>query len=92
MIRRNTRERETAADDLLRHLNSIQNGKVRSTPTLIPPLNNRQEMNTPPSAPCERRFEKLRKLGATPFHGTLDPTEAEAWLESTDKSDAVYSG
>ena len=40
-------------------------------------------MNTPPFAPRERRFEKLRKLGATPFCGTLDPAEAESWLEST---------
>ncbi|MBN8152354.1 hypothetical protein J0J37_22530, partial [Vibrio vulnificus] len=33
----------------------------------------------------ERRFEKLRKLGVNPFHGTTDPAEAEAWLESTDR-------
>ena len=41
-------------------------------------------MNTPPPAPRDWRFEKLRKLGATPFCGTLDPAEAEAWLESTE--------
>ena len=78
MIQRNTGEREKRlTDDLLRHLNSVHNGNVRYTPTLLPPLNNRQEMNTPPSAPRERRFEKLRKLGATPFSGTLDPAEAK---------------
>ena len=41
-------------------------------------------MNTPPTALRERRFEELRKLGVTPFCGTLDPAEAEAWLESTE--------
>ena len=41
-------------------------------------------MNTPP-APHEQRFEKLIKLGATPFCGTLDPAEAESWLESTER-------
>ena len=42
-------------------------------------------MNTTPIAPRERRFEKLRKLGATPFCGTLDPAEADSWLESTER-------
>ena len=41
-------------------------------------------MNTS-TAPHERRFEKLIKLGAVPFSGTLDPTEAESWLESTER-------
>ena len=27
----------------------------------------------------------MRKLGATPLIGTLDPTEAESWLESTER-------
>ena len=30
--------------------------------------------------PRERRFKKLRKLGVTPFYGTL-----ESWLESTER-------
>ena len=42
-------------------------------------------MNIPPLAPRERRFERLRRLGANPFSGTLDPAEAEAWLESTER-------
>ena len=41
-------------------------------------------MNDPPLVPRERRFEKLRKLGVTPFCGTLDPAEAESWLEITE--------
>ena len=42
-------------------------------------------MNIPPTAPRECRFEKLKKLGVTPFCSTLDPAEAEAWLESTER-------
>ena len=44
-----------------------------------------QNIPMPPPIPRERRYEKLRKLGATPFTGTLDPAEAEAWLESMDR-------
>ena len=43
-------------------------------------------MNTTPFAPREHRFEKLRKLGVTPFCGTFDPAEVESWLESTERN------
>ena len=39
----------------------------------------------PPPVPQESHYERLRKLGAIPFMGTLDPAEPEAWLESTDR-------
>ena len=44
-----------------------------------------QESGTFPSVPREYRYEQLRKLGATPFFGTLDPAEAESWLESVER-------
>ena len=44
-----------------------------------------QESGTLPSVPREYRYEQLRKLGATPFLGTLDPAEAESWLESVER-------
>ena len=44
-----------------------------------------RDVPNPPPIPREHRYERLRKLGATPFSGTLDPAEAEAWLESTDR-------
>ena len=69
-----TLEREKRlTDDLLRHLNTVHNGNIRYTLTLIPPPINRQEMNAPSPALRAKRFEQLRKLGATPFTGTLDP-------------------
>ena len=43
------------------------------------------EVNTTPSIPRAKRFEQLRKLGANPFTGTIDPAEAESWLENTDR-------
>ena len=43
------------------------------------------DVPNPPPVSRECRYERLRKLGATPFMGTLDPAEAEAWLESTDR-------
>ena len=42
-------------------------------------------MNAPPTAPRAKRFEQLRKLGAVSFCGTLDPAEAESWLENTER-------
>ncbi len=42
-------------------------------------------MNNPPPFKRERRFERSRKLGVNPFHGTTDPAEAETWLENTDR-------
>ena len=44
-----------------------------------------QDVPNPPPVTKECRYEKLRKLEATPFSGTLDPAEAEAWLESTER-------
>ena len=35
--------------------------------------------------PRERRYDKLRKLGATEFWGTTDPLEAEHWLRATER-------
>ena len=40
--------------------------------------NRQQNIQNPPPVPRERRYERLRKLGATSFSGTLDPAEAEA--------------
>ena len=44
-----------------------------------------QEVCSPSLVPRERRYEQLRKVGATPFSGTLDPAEAESWLESVER-------
>ena len=44
-----------------------------------------QEMCTSSLVPRERHYEQLRKLGATPFSGSLDPAEAESWLESIER-------
>ena len=44
-----------------------------------------QDIPNPSPLTRERRYEKLRKLGASSFSGTLDPAEAEAWLESTER-------
>ncbi|WOH07597.1 hypothetical protein DCAR_0727029 [Daucus carota subsp. sativus] len=35
------------------------------------------------NAPVKRNYKELRKLGATDFYGTVDPTEAESWLKRT---------
>ena len=51
----------------------------------IPSPIRQQDVHNPPPVMRERRYEKLRKLGATPFSGTLDPAEAEAWLESIER-------
>ena len=42
-------------------------------------------MNTPTPALRAKRFEQLRKLRVVPFCGTLDPAEAESWLENTER-------
>ena len=47
--------------------------------------NRQHNVLNPPPIPREYRYERLRKLSAVPFSGTLDPAEAEAWLESTDR-------
>ena len=33
------------------------------------------------NVPVKRNYKELRKLGATDFYGTVDPTEAESWLK-----------
>ena len=48
-------------------------------------LNRQQDVPHPPPDTIERSYETLRKLGATSFRGTLDPAEAEAWLESIER-------
>ena len=52
---------------------------------LVSSSNRQQAVHNPPPVIKERCFEKLRKLGATPFRGTLDPAEAESWLESIER-------
>ncbi len=37
-----------------------------------------------PEAPV-RQYDKLLKYGATEFKGTVDPLEAEQWLERMDR-------
>ena len=34
-------------------------------------------------APGERRYDKLRKMGAVDFQDTTDPMKAEHWLRET---------
>ena len=36
-------------------------------------------------APRERRYDKLRKMGAEDFKGTTNPLEAERWLQHTER-------
>ena len=82
MANRNPRRERTADRQSSEISRPLRNDNDRGTPT--PPPINRYDINTLPSIPHERHFERLRKLGATPFCDTLDPAEAEAWLESTD--------
>ena len=51
----------------------------------VPSPIRQQDDHNPLPITKEGRYEKLRKMGATPFSGTLDPAEAEAWLESTER-------
>ena len=83
MVRRNPWRERTADRQSAEASYSLHNENVREAP--IPPPINQQEINNPPPAPRERRFEKLRKLGVTPFCGTLDPAKVESWLESTER-------
>ena len=46
---------------------------------------NAQEVHDTPLVTRERRYETPRKFVATPFSGTLDPAEAEAWLKSPER-------
>ena len=62
---------------------SLHDERNRDAP--IPSPIRQQDDHNPPPVTRERRYEKLRKLGATPFSGTLDLAEAEAWLESTER-------
>ncbi|KAG8373575.1 hypothetical protein BUALT_Bualt11G0038700 [Buddleja alternifolia] len=34
---------------------------------------------------CERRYDKLRKMGAVDFVGTTDPAKEETWLKQTER-------
>ena len=83
MVRRNPRRERLADQHSAEASHTLHHSNVRENSP--PPPLNQQEMNTPPPVPRERRFEKLRKLGATPFSGTLDPAKAESWLESTER-------
>ena len=80
---RNTRRGRQAAPPSAEASYSLQNENIGNAPT--PPPLHQQEINIPPTAPRAKRFEQLRKLGATPFVGTLDPAEAESWLENTER-------
>ena len=77
---RNTRRGRQAAPLSAEASHSLHNESIREPPPL-----DRQEMNAPPTAPRAKHFEQLRKLGAVPFCGTLDPAEAESWLENTER-------
>ena len=57
----------------------------RNRDALVSSSNRQQAVHNPPAVIRERCFEKLRKLGSTPFSGTLDPAEAESWLESIER-------
>ncbi len=52
---------------------------ARGMPTEAPP----QTSVVQPQAPV-RQYDKLLKYGATEFKGTVDPLEAEQWLERMD--------
>ena len=83
MVREN-RRRERPVD---RHSGTVlhppHNDSNRDAHACHP--NTSQEVHYPPPVPREHRYEQLRKLGATPFYGTLDPAEAESWLESIER-------
>ena len=80
---RGTRRRERSADrDPVDAYHAPYADRDRDAHALH--QNNEQVQQAPP-VPRERRFEKLRKLGVNPFHGTTDPATAEAWLESTER-------
>ena len=81
MVRRNPRTERLADQHSAKASHMLYQENVRENSP--PPLNQR-EINAP-RAPRERRFTELRKLGATPFTGTLDPAEAESWLESIER-------
>ena len=83
MVRRNPRRERPADPQSAEASHSQHRANIRDN-TPPPPLH-QQEMNIPPPIPRERRFEKLRKLRANPFSGTLDPAEAESWLESIER-------
>ena len=64
-------------------LYSVYNENNRDARTSRPIIS--QEVRDSPPVTRERRYEKLRKLGAISFSSTLDPAEAEAWLEGTER-------
>ena len=75
-------EGEWPTDPLWRYLISLDE-RNRDAPVLS--LNRQQKVHDPPPITRERRYEKLRKLGATPFSGSLYPAEAKAWLETAER-------
>ena len=76
MVRRNPRRERPADPPSAEASHSLNRTNIRDN-TPPPPLH-QQEMNIPTPVPRERRFEKLKKLGANPFSGTLDLAEAES--------------
>ena len=74
--RRNPRRERMADRPSVEASHSPYDERDRDAP-ISPPIR-QQDVPNPPSVTRERRYEKLRKLGATPFSGTLDPAEAEA--------------
>ena len=66
-----------------RHFIDAPHGSNRDAPGAS--LDRQQDVPRPSPDTRERRYETLRKLGATSFSGTLDPAEAEAWLESLER-------
>ena len=77
---RNTRRGRQTAPQFAKSSHTLPSESIREPPPISQP-----EVNAPPPVPRAKRFEQLRKLGATPFTGTIDPAEAEAWLENTDR-------
>ena len=77
---RNVRRGRQAAPPSAEASHALPNENIGASPPV-----NRQEVNAPPPAPRAKQYEQLRKLVATPFVGTLDPAEAESWLENTER-------
>ena len=81
--RRNPRRERTAGRHSAEasHAPSTERGRD----VTVSSSSRQQDVQPPPPPTRERRYEKLRKLGASSFSGTIDPAEAEAWLESTER-------
>ena len=86
---RNTQRGRQAAPPSAKSSHTLLSESIRE-----PPPMNRQEVNVPPPAPRAKRFEQLRKLGATPFVGTINPTEADRvfdLMQCTDEEKYDYA-